>query len=119
MLLFLFCSYISTIFILLFYIATIFILLLYIATIFIFQLYIYIFKNVSSVNYGALIIGVVAAVMLYVIKYFAQKYKEKLKFPIPAELIVVRSLFIYFLLCLNLFICYHCIYKISLTLLTK
>ena len=53
------------------------------------QLYIYIFSNIKSVNYGALIIGVVGAVIVYAIKYISQKYQSKLKFPLPAELVVV------------------------------
>jgi len=55
----------------------------------IFKLYIYIFSNIKSVNIGSLAIGVIASIILYVIKYLSQKYKNKIKFPIPAELIVV------------------------------
>ena len=33
----------------------------------------------KQVNVGSLIIGVVAAPMLYIIKFYAQKYKEKLR----------------------------------------
>lgn len=54
-----------------------------------FKLYGYIFSHIKETNIGALIIGVVATIILFVVKYLTQKYKDKIKFPIPAELIVV------------------------------
>lgn len=65
------------------------------------QLYIYIFSNIKSVNYGALIIGVVGAIIVYTIKYISQKYQSKIKFPLPAELVVVS---------VNVF---HCIFQLN------
>ncbi|XP_066925900.1 prestin-like isoform X1 [Clytia hemisphaerica] len=54
-----------------------------------FKIYGYIFYNIKQANYVSFLIGLVAFIILLVVKHFAQKYKEKIKIPIPAELIVI------------------------------
>ncbi|XP_028401981.1 pendrin-like isoform X2 [Dendronephthya gigantea] len=51
--------------------------------------YIDIFKNITSINLTSLIIGIICILILLAIKHMNEKYKDKLKFPIPAEFIVV------------------------------
>ncbi|KAL3878660.1 hypothetical protein ACJMK2_030991 [Sinanodonta woodiana] len=54
------------------------------------QTYIYIFEHISQTNYMPFVISVVCIIILYVVKmYVNQKYKSKLKIPVPIELIVV------------------------------
>lgn len=48
-----------------------------------------IFKNISDVNFASVIIGILCIALLLVFKYLNEKYKDRFKFPIPAELIVV------------------------------
>lgn len=49
-------------------------------------------KNISKINWVALVISVVAITILILVKtYVNDKYKKKLKIPIPIELIVVRQ----------------------------
>ena len=54
-----------------------------------FQLYYYFFTHLEDVNVSALITGITCAILLYILKYLNQRYQ--FKFPIPAELIVVRT----------------------------
>ena len=46
-------------------------------------------KNITSVNVGALITGVLCLVVLIGLKKVNERYKSRLKLPIPAELLVV------------------------------
>ena len=49
-------------------------------------------KNIPKVNPGSLITGILCLIIILVLKHINEKYKQKLKFPIPAELIVVSLL---------------------------
>ncbi|XP_067040466.1 prestin-like isoform X3 [Acropora muricata] len=53
------------------------------------QTYIFLFKNITLSIPGAIITGVVCITLLIVLKFVSEKLKHKMKFPIPAELIVV------------------------------
>lgn len=53
------------------------------------QTYIFLFKNITLSIPGAIITGVVCIALLFVLKFVSEKLKHKMKFPIPAELIVV------------------------------
>lgn len=53
------------------------------------QTYIFLFKNITLSIPGAIITGVVCIALLIVLKFVSEKLKHKMKFPIPAELIVV------------------------------
>ena len=53
------------------------------------QTYIFMFKNIATSVPGSIVIGVVCIVILLALKYLDAKVKEKIKFPIPAELICV------------------------------
>ena len=46
-------------------------------------------KNVPSYNGGAIITGVLCIGLLLGMKHINERFKSKLKFPIPAELVVV------------------------------
>ena len=47
-------------------------------------------KNIPSANIGAVITGVLCLVLLIGLKQVNERFKQKLKVPIPAELLVVR-----------------------------
>ncbi|CAB4028337.1 sulfate transporter-like isoform X1, partial [Paramuricea clavata] len=51
--------------------------------------YISIFKSISDINFTSLIIGILCTLILLLLKHINEKHKDKLKFPIPAEFIVV------------------------------
>lgn len=55
------------------------------------QTYIYIFKNITVSVPGAIITGVICILLLIALKFISEKLKHKMKFPIPAELIVVSE----------------------------
>ena len=46
-------------------------------------------KNIASSNIGAVVTGVLCLLALIGLKHLNEKYKDKMKFPIPAELLVV------------------------------
>ena len=55
-----------------------------------FQTYIYIFKHIAQTNYATLIMSVVCIIILYTIKvHVNQRFKNKMKIPVPIELFVV------------------------------
>ena len=47
-------------------------------------------KNIPSANIGAVITGVLCLILLIGLKQVNERFKQKLKVPIPAELLVVR-----------------------------
>ena len=49
----------------------------------------FIFKNITACVPGAVIIGTVSILVILLLKYLDTKAKEKIKFPIPAELLCV------------------------------
>ncbi|PFX33452.1 sulfate anion transporter 1-like isoform X2 [Stylophora pistillata] len=51
--------------------------------------YLFMFKNITLSVPGSVITGVVCILILIALKYISEKLKHKMKFPIPAELIVV------------------------------
>lgn len=51
--------------------------------------YIFMFKNITVSIPGAIITGIICILLLVILKYISEKLKHKMKFPIPAELIVV------------------------------
>lgn len=51
--------------------------------------YIFIFKNITLSVPGAIITGIICILTLILLKFISQKLKHKMKFPVPAELIVV------------------------------
>lgn len=51
--------------------------------------YIFMFKNITLAVPGSVITGVVCILVLIALKYISEKLKHRMKFPIPAELIVV------------------------------
>lgn len=55
-----------------------------------FQIVIFMFKNITSVNGGAIITGVLCLVTLIGLKQVNERCRNRLKLPIPAELLVVR-----------------------------
>ena len=56
-----------------------------------FQTYIFMFKNITLAVPGSVITGVVCILVLIALKYISEKLKHRMKFPIPAELIVVSD----------------------------
>ena len=58
----------------------------------VFQTVFFMLKNIPKVNPGSLITGILCLIIILVLKHINEKYKQKLKFPIPAELIVVSLL---------------------------
>ncbi|RDD46837.1 Prestin [Trichoplax sp. H2] len=51
--------------------------------------YYYLFANISQTNWISLVMGILCIISLLVMKKLNEKYKNKLPFPIPAELLVV------------------------------
>ncbi|EDV24935.1 uncharacterized protein TRIADDRAFT_24909 [Trichoplax adhaerens] len=51
--------------------------------------YYYLFANISRTNWISLVMGILCIISLLVMKKLNEKYKNKLPFPIPAELLVV------------------------------
>jgi hypothetical protein len=47
-------------------------------------------KNITSCNVGSIITGVLSLAVLIGLKTLNEKYRKRLPFPIPAELLVVR-----------------------------
>ena len=65
-----------------------------------FQTYKAIFENIAQTNYVTVIISAICMVILYIVKvHINQRFKHKLKIPVPIELLVVSKLldFLYFL----------------------
>ncbi|RMX43883.1 hypothetical protein pdam_00021069 [Pocillopora damicornis] len=60
--------------------------------------YIIKFKNITCSVLGSVIAGVVCILVLIALKYISEKLKHEMKFPIPAQLIVVvlRTMVSYF-----------------------
>lgn len=46
-------------------------------------------ENITKSNVGSIIIGIICLVILMVLKSLNDRYKKKLPFPIPAEILVV------------------------------
>ena len=59
------------------------------------QAVVYMLKNIVSCNVGAIITGVLSLVILIGLKKVNERFKSKMKVPIPAELLVVMFLFIH------------------------
>lgn len=55
------------------------------------QTYLYIFKNITVSVPGAIITGAVCILLLTALKFVSEKLKHRMKFPLPAELIVVSE----------------------------
>ncbi|XP_066017113.1 prestin isoform X1 [Pocillopora verrucosa] len=53
------------------------------------KIFTYMMKNIPSANIGAVITGVLCLVLLIGLKQVNERFKQKLKVPIPAELLVV------------------------------
>ena len=55
------------------------------------QTYVFIFKNITVSVPGAIITGATCILLLIALKFVSEKLKHKMKFPLPAELIVVSE----------------------------
>ncbi|PFX33451.1 sulfate anion transporter 1-like isoform X1 [Stylophora pistillata] len=53
------------------------------------KIFIHMLKNIPSANVGAIITGVLCLIVLIGLKQVNERYKQKMKVPIPAELLVV------------------------------
>ena len=62
-------------------------------------------KNLPSVNVGSLVTGVLCLAVLIGLKQVNERFRDRLKIPIPAELLVVRNTGL--LLGLDLFILFR------------
>lgn len=51
--------------------------------------YIFLFKNITLSVPGAVVTGIICILLLFLLKFISEKLKDKMKFPLPAELIVV------------------------------
>lgn len=57
-----------------------------------FQTYKAIFENIAQTNYVTVIISAICMVILYIVKvHINQRFKHKLKIPVPIELLVVSN----------------------------
>ena len=57
-----------------------------------FQTYKAIFENIAQTNYVTVIISAICMVILYIVKvHINQRFKHKLKLPVPIELLVVSN----------------------------
>ena len=56
-----------------------------------FQTYIFMFKNITLSAPGAIVTGIICILLLFLLKFISEKLKDKMKFPLPAELIVVSK----------------------------
>lgn len=55
------------------------------------QMYIFMFKNITQSVPGAVVTGIICILLLFLLKFVSEKLKDKMKFPLPAELIVVSK----------------------------
>ena len=55
------------------------------------QMYIFMFKNITLSVPGAVVTGIICILLLFLLKFISEKLKDKMKFPLPAELIVVSK----------------------------
>ena len=55
------------------------------------QTYIFMFKNITLSIPGAVVTGIICILLLFLLKFISEKLKDKMKFPLPAELIVVSK----------------------------
>ena len=55
------------------------------------QTYIFLFKNITLSVPGAVVTGIICILLLFLLKFISEKLKDKMKFPLPAELIVVSK----------------------------
>lgn len=55
------------------------------------QTYIFMFKNITLSVPGAVVTGIICILLLFLLKFISEKLKDKIKFPLPAELIVVSK----------------------------
>ena len=55
------------------------------------QTYIFMFKNITLSVPGAVVTGIICILLLFLLKFISEKLKDKMKFPLPAELIVVSK----------------------------
>eukprot|EP00117_Sycon_ciliatum_P027960 scpid25904/ scgid22590/ Prestin; Solute carrier family 26 member 5 len=51
--------------------------------------YIHIFSHITCTRVGALLTGLVAGIILYILKLVNPRFQKKLKFPLPAELLII------------------------------
>ena len=49
------------------------------------------FKNITLSVPGAVVTGIICILLLFLLKFISEKLKDKMKFPLPAELIVVSK----------------------------
>lgn len=69
-----------------------------------FQTYKAIFENIAQTNYVTVIISAICMVILYIVKvHINQRFKHKLKIPVPIELLVVSNYLIFFIFSLSPF----------------
>lgn len=67
--------------------------------VFLFQTYKAIIENLPNTNYVTVIISAICMVILYIVKVqINQRFKHKLKVPVPIELLVVSTIFLDFLI---------------------
>ena len=55
------------------------------------QTYVFLFKNITLSVPGAVVTGIICILLLFLLKFISEKLKDKMKFPLPAELIVVSK----------------------------
>lgn len=55
------------------------------------QTYIFLFENITLSVPGAVVTGIICILLLFLLKFISEKLKDKMKFPLPAELIVVSK----------------------------
>ena len=55
------------------------------------QTYVFMFKNITLSVPGAVVTGIICILLLFLLKFISEKLKDKMKFPLPAELIVVSK----------------------------
>lgn len=64
------------------------------ALVLVLQVVIYMLKHILSANVGSIITGVLCLAVLIGLKKVNERFKDKIKLPIPAELLVVTFWFI-------------------------
>ena len=78
------------------------------------QMYIFMFKNITLSVPGAVVTGIICILLLFLLKFISEKLKDKMKFPLPAELIVVSKK--YFVLNAGVTLCLMSTFNIVLYL---
>lgn len=72
------------------------------------------FKNITLSVPGAVVTGIICILLLFLLKFISEKLKDKMKFPLPAELIVVSKK--YFVLNAGVTLCLMSTFNIVLYL---